>query len=475
LEKSSETPLGAHHLIADQALRCHPPVDPSFLFERVEEYYELNLRQECGGRHPLKGLSPGANAVRVRSNDYLCLAGDKRLVDAEVRTLMASGHGDSVSRVWGHHQKDSLRAFEERMARLTLADDGVVCSSGYTANVGLIQAMSGPNIPVYLDMKAHMSLWEGVSSAKAIARPFRHNDAQQLGRLIERHGPGLVVVDALYSTDGSVCNLIDFVDVCEQYACALIVDETHSFGTHGPAGAGMVVEQGLAHRVHFRTIGLSKAVASRGGIVLCSSRNAEFFRYRSLPSVFSTSVLPHEVAGYDAVLDIFEREPWRREQLHRNHAYLLPRIAALGYNVESSQSQIISLEPGEIEYLLLLRDALESRGVFGSVFYPPATPDRRCLIRFTLNCNLSRAELDRIASVLHEIRDEVRLSEWRSTQKLLRMPAKPKTTMDTPAPAAVPSPNQTGVVGWTSSPLSEGGLPSPVFLNEIHPLSLRDD
>ena len=42
-----------------------------------------------------------------------------------------------------------------------------------------------------------------------------------------------------------------------------LVDETHSFGTHGPLGAGMVVQQGLADRVHFRTVGLSKAVASR--------------------------------------------------------------------------------------------------------------------------------------------------------------------------------------------------------------------
>lgn len=399
------------------------PFDPPFLQERVTDYYERRLRQECGGRHPLKGLTPGSDAVRVRSNDYLCLAGDQRVIDAEVAVLQATGHGDSVSRVWGHHQKDGLRRFEERMAALTRAEDAVVCSSGYTANVGLIQAMADPSTPVYLDMKAHMSLWEGVSSAKAVGRPFRHNDAEHLSRLIERHGPGLVVVDALYSTDGAVCSLLDFVQVCERLGCVLIVDETHSFGTHGPHGAGMVVQQGLADRVHFRTIGLSKAVASRGGIVLCSRRNAEFFRYQAYPSIFSTSVLPHEVAGYDAVLDIFEREDWRRHHLHRNHAYLRSRIAALGYNIEHSRSQIISLEPGETRLLLLLRDALESRGVFGSVFYPPATPDRRCLIRFTLNCNLTTDELDHIVTVCRDIRDDVRLSEWRSTQRMPRQPA----------------------------------------------------
>jgi CAI-1 autoinducer synthase len=416
------------------------PADPAFLHDRVEDYYERIIQQNCGGRHPLKGRVPGVDAVRVRSNDYLCLAGDQRVIDAEVKVLSAIGHGDSVSRVWGHQLRDSLRAFEERMAALMLAEDGVVCSSGYTANVGLIQSMAAPETPIYLDMRAHASLWEGVSSARAVGRPFRHNDAEHLGRLIEKHGPGLVVVDALYSTDGAVCPLLDFVDVCERHGCVLIVDETHSFGTYGPRGAGMVVQQGLAERVHFRTVGLSKAVASRGGIVLCSKRNAEFFRYKAFPSIFSTSVLPHEVAGYGAVLDIFEREDWRRHHLHRNHAYLHARIAALGYNVENSHSQIVSLEPGGSKPLIVLRDALESRGVFGSVFYPPATPDQRCLIRFSLNCNLTTDELDHVVRVCRDIRDEVKMTQWRST---MRMPKKPPAPFVHPAASTTENPAQT--------------------------------
>ena len=111
----------------------------------------------------------------------------------------------------------------------------------------------------------------------------------------------------LYSTDGDMAPLAELVEVCERHGAALIVDETHSFGTQGPSGAGLVVAAGLAERVHFRTVGLSKAVASRGGIIVCSRRNAEYFRYESLPAIFSTSVMQHEVAGFDAVLDIFEQ------------------------------------------------------------------------------------------------------------------------------------------------------------------------
>ena len=126
-----------------------------------------------------------------------------------------------------------------------------------------------------------------------------------------------------------------------------------------------------------------------------------------------------ELIYFNVSANTGEREDWRRHRLHRNHTYLRTRIAALGYNVEHSHSQIVSLEPGETRLLLLLRDALESRGVFGSVFYPPATPDRRCLIRFTLNCNLTTDELDHVVRVCRDIREEVRMPEWRST---LRMP-----------------------------------------------------
>ncbi len=162
--------------------------------------------------------------------------------------------------------------------------------------------------------------------------------------------------------------------MCERHGAALIADETHSFGTQGPNGAGLVVAAGLAERVHFRTVGLSKAVASRGGLVVSSRRNIEYFRYEALPTIFSTSVMQHEIAGFDAVLDIFEKEDWRRDKLHANHAYLKQGLDALGYNMSASKSQIIGLEAGDIRQTTALRDALEKRGVFGAIFFPPATP-----------------------------------------------------------------------------------------------------
>jgi CAI-1 autoinducer synthase len=127
--------------------------------------------------------------------------------------------------------------------------------------------------------------------------------------------------------------------------------------------------------------------------------------------------MQHEVAGFDAVLDILEKEEWRRTTLHANHAYLKGGLDKLGYNVEASKAQIIALEAGDIRQTTTLRDALESRGVFGAIFFPPATPEKRCIIRFTLNCGLTRRELDYIIEVCDDIRPEVGMAEWRSTKR----------------------------------------------------------
>jgi CAI-1 autoinducer synthase len=399
------------------------PKEPEFLRGRVDDYHMRRKVDLWQGRHPLQGRAPRAGDIKVRSNDYLCLAGHPHIIESEIAALRAGGHGDAVSRVWIHHERDIIGQFEQRVAALMEAEDCVLCSSGYTANVGLIQSFATRGAPVYLDMKAHISLHEGVVSAGAQPVLFRHNDSQSLDRALAQSGPGLVCVDALYSTDGDIAPLTELVEVCERHGAALVVDETHSFGTQGPDGAGIVVAAGLADRVHFRTVGLSKAVASRGGLVVSSRRNIEYFRYEALPAIFSTSVMQHEVAGFSAVLDIFESEPWRREKLHANHAYLKQGLDALGYDVSASKAQIIALVPGDIRQTTQLRDALEKRGVFGAIFFPPATPEKRCLIRFTVNCGLGRTELDRIIEVCDEIRGEVGMAEWRSTKRKLASPA----------------------------------------------------
>jgi CAI-1 autoinducer synthase len=289
------------------------------------------------------------------------------------------------------------------------------------ANVGLIQCIASPGIPVYLDMQAHASLWEGVLSAQAQAVPFLHNDMTHLRRQVEKHGRGVIVVDALYSTNGSLAPLLELLEIAERSDCVVVVDESHSLGTHGPQGAGLVEAWGLGHRVHFRTASLAKAFAGRAGFISCSSRFKGYFLSESRPAIFSSCLLAHELAWLGAALDFIMAADGRRATLRRHTLQVREGLRELGYNVSDGTEQIVALEAGGEPATLALRQALERQGIFGAMFCAPATAKNRALVRLTLNAGLDEAAIDRVLAGCAAIRAEAGVEQWQSTRRLRKL------------------------------------------------------
>lgn len=389
---------------------------PDFLRRRIDRYYRDRVQNTWGGGHIMRGRLPSDSAIHLSSNDYLSLSRHPEILRTTSECALQNGNGLLMSGIFLHGENPQLQ-LEKKFAEFTHAEAGIICQSGWCANTGLIQSIADENTPVYLDMLAHMSLWEGVRSAGATAVMFHHSDPDHLLRQVLKNGPGVIVVDSVYSTNGSLCPLHDIVKIAAAQDCVLVVDESHSLGTHGEHGEGLVVSMGLANRVHFRTASLAKAFAGRAGFIACSERFLDYFKFESLPAIFSSTLLPHEVAGLDATLNVIRKESWRRKKLHANSAYLRQQLDELGYNLSDSESQIISLESGTEQQTIILRDALEKRGVFGSVFCAPATPKNRALVRFSLNSALSHSDLERIVDVCREIRDEVDMANWPSTRR----------------------------------------------------------
>ncbi|GAA4352046.1 quorum-sensing autoinducer CAI-1 synthase [Variovorax defluvii] len=389
---------------------------PGFLATRIERYYRERVTKTWGGGHIMRGRTPGDNALHLSSNDYLSLARHPKIISAMVDSVRQNGNGMLTSGIFLRGTCPQL-LLEDRLASFMHAESGVLCQSGWCANTGLIQTIADEHTPVYVDILAHNSLWEGIRSAGAKPVTIFHNDPEHLERQILRYGPGVVLVDSIYSTNGSVCPLPEVAEICHREGCVLVVDESHSLGTHGPHGEGLVVAMGLLHRVHFRTASLAKAFAGRAGFVACPQLFKEYFKFESNPAIFSSTLLPHEVAGLDATLDVVRQGDWRRQQLHTNAETLRNGLKELGYNLNDSQSQIISLEAGTEQQTIVLRDALEARGIFGSVFCAPATPKNRSLMRFSINTALSEMDLARIIKTCKDIRSEIGLSEWPSSRR----------------------------------------------------------
>lgn len=369
------------------------------------------LQHEWGGKFVTHGRAPGPDAVRLDGNDYLSITGDPEIVQVQIDTLRNDADFVIQSGVF-HLDGHPTSQLEKQLAHWVGKEDGYLCQSGYAANLGLIQVVADAETPVYMDMLAHMSLWEGARAAGAPVYPFRHNDPGHLAKMAARHGPGLVVVDSVYSTTGALCPLADIVAVAEQSGSMMLVDESHSLGTHGPGGRGLCAELDLTHRVHFITASLAKAFAGRAGFFTAPPEVRNYLMCHSLPAIFSSALLPHEVAGLAATLKVIQRSDDARAQLGANTRRMRASLSDMGYPIHQGTEQIIALEAGTERDTLALRDLLEARGVFGAVFCAPATSRNRAMVRLTLNAALTDAEMSHVEQVAADISDHVKPWDW---------------------------------------------------------------
>jgi CAI-1 autoinducer synthase len=391
-------------------------VFPDFIDKRLRQCDDEMFKTRKNKKPLVLGdRLPDAGSIMLQSNDYLNISNHPRIRRAQLEMLNAMNREPLMSAVF-LHEDSAMSQFEKRMALFTGFESSILCQSGWAANVGLMQVIADSTVPVYIDFFAHMSLWDGVKIAGATPYAFRHNDVAHLERLITEHGQGIVAIDALYSTSGEIAPLQEIVEVTNRHGCVSVIDESHSLGTCGKQGAGLIQEYGLTDQVHFVTASLAKAFAGRAGIIFCPSRLAKFYPFMSSPSIFSSTLLDYEIAGLDATLDVIIEEDERRTALHQKSKYFREALSSLGYSI-ASQSQIVSILSGLEPDTERLRDALEERNVFGSAFMAPATPRTRSLMRFSIHSGLTMEELDYVLNVCEDIRDEIGMWNWKSTKK----------------------------------------------------------
>lgn len=368
---------------------------PAFIEERMERFNQKRYKDTWGGRHLLHGAAPSASSIRLSSNDYLCLSSELSLLKSQAKAMINAPKQVLMSPVF-HDENSATRTLERALARYMGTADGILCQSGWAANTGLMQAIASAHIPVYLDHMAHMSLWYGAQAVRAPVYSFRHNDAAHLEAQIHSKGPGIIAVDAIYSTNGDLCQLRDITTVARQTQSALVVDESHSLGVYGKGGATVTQTLGLEDSVHFITVSLAKAFAGRAGLIGCPNGVRDYFMMASYPTCFSSSLLDHELVWLEQALNFITASESRREHLRDMSKRVRQQLHGAGLPVSNIGEQIIALEAGDETQTMQLRDALESHDVYGSVFCSPATPLRHALIRFSMNSSISLEQAERI-------------------------------------------------------------------------------
>jgi 8-amino-7-oxononanoate synthase len=333
------------------------------------------------------GVSIGdQQLINFGSNDYLGLAGDRRLDDAVQAALAEEGWGSGASPlVTGYTVRH--QALEQELARFEGTEAALVFPSGFAANMGAIAALVGPGDVVFTDRKNHASLLDGCRLSRADVRVYPHDDPQRLGALMARSGSSgrrLIVTDSLFSMDGDLARLADLADLADRHGAMLLIDEAHATGVFGGQGRGVAEHLGLEERVHVRIGTLSKALGSVGGFVAGRRTLIDWLVNRARPYVFSTAAPGVSAAASLAALQIVRQEPQRRQQLLARAAALRTRLAALGWNTGRSASQIIPVIVGTPDRALALSAHLLSRGLLVPAIRPPTVPEGESCLRISL-------------------------------------------------------------------------------------------
>lgn len=344
----------------------------------------------------------------LSSNNYLGLTTHPRVIAAHCEAAMRFGTG-SGSAPFASGTSVLHRQLEQALARRKQAEDGMLFSSGYAANLGVISALARPSDSVFIDRLAHASIIDGARASGATVRFFRHNDAADLDRRLRRFGQGgggnLVVVDAVYSMDGDIACLPELLAVSRRHGAVMLVDEAHSTGVLGTRGNGIAEHFGGDH--DFLVVGtMSKALASVGGFFTGPRKVVEYVRHYGRSAMFSTALPPSAAATALAALEVIDDEPERIERLRSRSRQLRDGLIAAGLPVSPSESPIIPVIVGDQPRLLSMARDLEDLGLHASCVFYPVAPRSECRLRLSVTANHTRRDLEKaLEAVVHVYRN----------------------------------------------------------------------
>lgn len=374
---------------------------------RVNWYRQVRPIESLAG--PVVTVA-GRPLLNFASNDYLGLAGDKRLAVAAIAAIETFGTGATGSRLLSGH-RPLHRELEAAIAAFKGTEDCIVFSSGYLANIGTLISLVGEGDLILTDEYNHASLKNGATLSGATVITYRHSDLKELEKALTRHRlahrRALIVSDGVFGMDGDVCPLPAILDLAAAHGAMVLIDEAHSTGVLGDNGAGCSAHFGCEHRPMIQMGTLSKTFASLGGYVTASAEIVDFLRNRAPSWIYTTGLSAADTAAALAALRVLQQEPERVAQLRHKVQYLCDRIDHLLAYLPAhaipcqrlpTDSAIICLQVKDARTVLHLGQQLEAQGCLVSAVRPPTVPVSR--LRLSLMATHTQDHLDRLIESL---------------------------------------------------------------------------
>ena len=337
------------------------------------------------------------------SNDYLGLANHPDLIATMQSAAQASGVGSGASNlITGHHRyHDNL---EKQLAKFVQMPAALLFSTGYMANIGVISALMGRNDAVFADKLNHACLNDGAFLSRATFHRFPHNDVVALEALLKtstaKHK--LIAADAVFSMDGDMAPLPEYLSLCEKYDAYLYVDDAHGFGVLGEHGQGTLNHFNLKSPRIIMMATLGKAAGVAGAFVAGEQVVIEYLIQKANSYVYSTPAPPALSATLSTSVNLIEQGDHLRSHLRTLIAYLKDNLNSKKWQLMPSDTAVQPLVVGGNHEALALSEFLQSCGVLVPAIRPPTVPVGTSRLRISLSAAHSIEDIQKLIKVLHQ-------------------------------------------------------------------------
>lgn len=340
------------------------------------------------------------------SNNYLGLANHPYIIKKVTEAINEFGVGIGGPPLLNGYTK-LHRMLEDKLAEFKNAEDAMIFSSGYGANVGLVSGLMNQDSVVLYDAYSHASFCDGIKLSGAQSFRFPHNDLKSLEarlRIIRSKSDCdvFIGVEGVYSMDGDTAPLDKLLILCKKYYAILIVDDAHGTGVMGENGKGTAEVYNIEGQVDITMGTFSKTFAVTGGFVAASKDIINYLRFFARSYMFSASVSPGVVATVLAGLEVIKAEPERLENLRANINYANNCLNNLGFEARN-QSAIIPLR---VPLNMNIREAayeFHKRGIFINSIEYPAVPLSQQRFRISLMATHTKNDIDRLIQAIGEV------------------------------------------------------------------------
>uniref|UniRef100_A0A8C9YQU8 serine C-palmitoyltransferase n=1 Tax=Sander lucioperca TaxID=283035 RepID=A0A8C9YQU8_SANLU len=396
---------------------CSLPGPVFDLMERVSDDYNWTFRLTGGTIH---------NAINMGSYNYLGFAennADFLKTVADKTRQYGVGVGSTRQEIGnlGIHEE-----LEQLVANFLRVESSMTFGMGFATNSMNIPALVGKGCLILSDELNHTSLILGARLSGALIRVFKHNNMHSLEKMLREaissgqprtHRPWkkiLIMVEGIYSMEGSLVRLPEIVALKKKYKAYLYLDEAHSIGAVGPTGRGVTELFNVnPSDVDVMMGTFTKSFGAAGGYIAGKKELVDYLRSHSHSAVYATAMSPPVTEQIIRAMKCImgkdgSTEGERIHKLAENTRYFRARLKEMGFiiygNDDSPVVPILLYMPGKV--VAFAREMLERKiGVVVVGF--PATPITEARARFCLSAAHTKAMLNQVLHHMNEVGDHL--------------------------------------------------------------------